>query len=78
VHIVHDQYAKAYAGMSERTWEVVDALEHALLGMFPRARYGVGTDVRYIYLPLQWMPEWLGDWLADILFRLPTPAGVMK
>ncbi len=50
---------------SERIDDVVDAYEHALYSMFPRARYVVGFDANYIWLPLQALPEWLGDWLLD-------------
>jgi retinol dehydrogenase-16 len=42
---------------------VVDAYQHATLGLFPRARYVVGMDAKYVFLPLTVMPEWLSDWL---------------
>lgn len=40
---------------------MVDAYHHALLGRFPRARYMPGKDAKFLWMPLQWMPEWLGD-----------------
>ncbi len=59
--------------------EVVDAYVHALLGRYPRARYVVGKDAKYLWLVLQWVPEWLSDWL---LFKFdpnqPLPAALLK
>lgn len=64
---------------SERLTDVVDAYEHALLGLFPRARYMVGRDAVFIYLPIQWLPEWLGDWVfAKLDTDLPLPAALAK
>jgi len=64
---------------SRRITDVVDAYQHALLGRYPRARYVVGRDAKFMWLPLQWMPEWLGD---RILFKLdpdrPLPAVLRK
>jgi 11-cis-retinol dehydrogenase len=45
--------------------EVVNAYVHAVLGWFPRARYVVGNDARFVRLPIQALPEWLGDWIID-------------
>ena len=62
---------------SERLTDVVDAYEHALLGRYPRARYVVGKDAKYLWLLLQWMPEWMSDWM---LFKFdpnqPLPAAL--
>jgi len=59
--------------------KVVDAYQHALLGLYPRARYMVGADAKYIFLPIQWMPEWLGDWaLEKLSARAVQPAGAIK
>jgi len=69
-------YAKSNDKISDKTWQVVDAYEHALLGMFPRARYMVGADAKFLWMPLQYMPEWLGDWLLMVLFKPPTPASL--
>jgi len=44
---------------------IVDAYVHAVLGRYPRARYVVGNDAKFIYLPIQALPEWLSDWLLD-------------
>jgi len=61
------------------TDSVVEAYEHALLGRFPRARYLVGRDAKFVYLPLQWLPEWLGDWLMRKFDpNCPLPAAVKK
>jgi hypothetical protein len=48
---------------SDRIMDVVDAYEHALFGLFPRARYLIGLDAKLLWLPLQWLPEWLGDYI---------------
>ena len=40
-----------------------------IAGMFPRARYVVGKDAKFVWLPLQWMPEWLGDYIIDSLAK---------
>ncbi len=60
---------------SDRISDVVDAYEHALCSRFPRARYVVGKDAKFIFLPLQAMPEWLGDWIQNAIARdKPIPA----
>lgn len=49
---------------SPKVEKVVNALEHAVTGRFPRARYVVGTDAKLFWLPLQWLPEWISDRLT--------------
>jgi retinol dehydrogenase-16 len=64
---------------SDRPQDVVDAYVHALLGRYPRARYLVGLDARFLFTPLTWVPEWLGDWvLARLGAGVPLPAAVEK
>jgi len=59
--------------------KVVDAYQHALLGRFPRARYMVGPDAKYMFLPIQWLPEWLGDWaFSSLTKKRVLPAGAVK
>jgi NAD(P)-dependent dehydrogenase (short-subunit alcohol dehydrogenase family) len=60
--------------------KVVDAYQHALLGLFPRARYMVGADAKFIFLPIQWMPEWMGDWVFSKLTSKSRvrPAGAIN
>jgi len=59
--------------------KVVNAYQHALLGRFPRARYMVGRDAKYVFLPIQWLPEWLGDWvLSTLSAKRVQPAGANK
>jgi hypothetical protein len=64
---------------STRSGDVVDAYVHALLGSFPRARYVVGMDAKFIFSPLIALPEWLSDWL---LFKSqpnqPLPAALLR
>lgn len=63
---------------SERFSDVVDAYEHALLGLYPRARYVVGWDAT-LFIWIQALPEWLGDWLFSQLYSdSPLPARVRK
>ena len=46
---------------------VVDAYEHALLAIYPRPRYTVGSGTSLMAL-LAALPESIGDWLLrDIL-----------
>ena len=65
---------------STRLSDVLDAYEHALLGVYPRARYVVGKDARFLWLPIQALPEWLGDWILESLSgkNRPIPAAVKK
>ena len=64
---------------SDRISDVIDVYEHALCSRFPRARYVVGKDAKFIFLPLQAMPEWLGDWIQETVFRdKPVPAALKK
>jgi len=49
--------------MSEKIDDVVNAYKHALLAVFPRARYVVGLDARFLWLPLQMLPEWMSDFI---------------
>lgn len=49
--------------------DVIDAYEHALFGVYPRARYVVGIDAK-ILMFLQTLPEWFSDWV--ICASMPT------
>ena len=52
---------------------------HAVLGRLPRARYVIGIDANYLWLPLQWAPEWLGDFLMEFLAEdAPIPNACQK
>ncbi|KAI8794237.1 retinol dehydrogenase 7, partial [Biomphalaria glabrata] len=42
---------------------VVDAYIHGLTSLFPRTRYAVGWDSKYLFIPLSYLPTWLVDWL---------------
>ncbi|GFN75984.1 hypothetical protein PoB_000249000 [Plakobranchus ocellatus] len=58
---------------SPNTHEVADAFVDALTSRFPRARYLVGWDAKFVFVPLSYMPEWLGDslriWFQNFLLR---------
>ena len=43
---------------------VADAMEHAILGRFPKLRYLVGPDIYYFFGPLMYLPEWLVDYVC--------------
>ncbi len=64
--------------MSADITPVVDAYAHALTASWPRGRYLVGKDARFLWLPVHSLPEWLGDFLFEFLATLsgnkPTPA----
>jgi len=46
---------------SDRVELVVDAYYHALTSIWPRKRYAVGWDARFIYVPSSVMPTWGQD-----------------
>jgi len=78
-YFVKDRLEEWINQPSTRVDRVVDAYQHALLGVYPRARYVVGFDAKFVWLPLQWMPEWLGDWMFTKLFpNEPLPAAVIN
>lgn len=52
---------------SERCSDVTGAYEHALFARVPRERYLVGTDAKYVFAPVQALPEWLGDWILRVV-----------
>lgn len=47
---------------SPDTYKVVDAYVSALTSLYPRPRYVVGTDAKFVFVPLSFLPEWLGDY----------------
>jgi len=63
---------------SLRINDVVDAYKHALLAMFPRARYVVGLDAKYFWLPLQMLPEWMSDYIFVTANKLRPVARVVR
>lgn len=77
--VISEAHSKNSKVASTRISDVIDAYEHALLGRYPRARYVVGNDARFLWLPLQALPEWLGDWILDHLDpKKPIPAALKK
>ena len=52
---------------------VLDAYTHALLGMFPCARYLVGKRASAVVF-IQSLPEWLGDRILRLLSSRIKPA----
>ncbi|XP_046569854.1 retinol dehydrogenase 7-like isoform X2 [Haliotis rubra] len=55
----------------QKTDLVVDAYTHAITAMFPRLRYLVGYDCKYIFRPLWNLPEWILDRILSLGFLKP-------
>lgn len=55
-------------GASADIYQVVDAYEHAILGKYPKSRYLVGGEARYIAGPLSYMPQYLQVMNLQFLF----------
>ncbi|XP_078579913.1 retinol dehydrogenase 16-like isoform X2 [Branchiostoma floridae x Branchiostoma japonicum] len=55
---------------------VVDSMEHALCATHPRSRYVIGWDVRFMFVPISWLPTELGDLAIRLVApeMMPTPA----
>jgi len=60
-----------------RISHVSDSIVQALFCRYPRARYVVGNDAKYAFLPVNSLPDWLSDWFFDMAGGCPVPA-VMK
>ena len=63
---------------SDRLTDVADAYVHALLGRYPRARYAVGWDCKYVWIPMSWLPEWMADRLVGLIVPTPPIAALRK
>jgi 11-cis-retinol dehydrogenase len=64
---------------SSRVSIVTDVFEHAILGRYPRARYVIGADAKFLFVPVAMLPEWLCDWILATLDRnKPLPAILRK
>ncbi|XP_046569859.1 retinol dehydrogenase 7-like [Haliotis rubra] len=59
---------------SPKTHLVVDAFTHAITAMFPRTRYLVGNDCKYVFRPLWNLPEWISDRVLTAKFVVPEGA----
>ncbi|XP_074550999.1 retinol dehydrogenase 7-like [Halichoeres trimaculatus] len=55
----------------EDLMKVVNCMEHGVSAVHPRARYSVGWDAKFLWLPLSYMPTWVLDRL--ILSGSPKP-----
>ncbi|XP_059166193.1 17-beta-hydroxysteroid dehydrogenase type 6-like [Physella acuta] len=51
------------ANSSPDTYKVVDAYIHAITSKYPRCRYLVGFDAKFIFVPLYLLPEKIMDWI---------------
>ncbi|CAG2236642.1 unnamed protein product [Mytilus edulis] len=56
---------------SPHTHLVVNAYVHALTSKYPKYRYLVGNDVKYIFRILWNLPEWISDYLLTRTAILP-------
>uniref|UniRef100_A0A0B7BC98 Uncharacterized protein n=1 Tax=Arion vulgaris TaxID=1028688 RepID=A0A0B7BC98_9EUPU len=62
------EYAQAVLGarldrLSPHSYRVTDAFIGAITSIYPRPRYVVGYDAKFVYVPLSFLPEWIGDWV---------------
>ena len=65
--------------LAEDISPVVDGYTHALTAMFPRGRYVIGTDAKFFFVPMSWLPEWLSDLIIEQMVRdRPVPASMKK
>ncbi|KAK6970170.1 retinol dehydrogenase 2-like isoform X1 [Biomphalaria glabrata] len=51
--------------LNEDTDKVIDAYIQAITAKYPKARYLVGFDAKFIYVPLYHLPEWLMDLIIE-------------
>jgi retinol dehydrogenase-16 len=71
----YDLYSK---GGNTRPDDVVDAYVHALLGRYTRARYVVGADAQYFWVPaLTLLPEWAIDRVLGHFFDCKQPPAAL-
>ncbi|XP_042307410.1 retinol dehydrogenase 7-like [Sceloporus undulatus] len=81
--IYGEKYFKAFMKMftnnkthTNNYYPVTNAMEHALISCYPRTRYAVGWDAKYLFIPLSFLPASFGDYFAISYF--PRPAGVLS
>uniref|UniRef100_A0A0B6ZJ20 Uncharacterized protein n=1 Tax=Arion vulgaris TaxID=1028688 RepID=A0A0B6ZJ20_9EUPU len=48
---------------------VVDAHVHAISARFPRARYAIGTDAKWFFIPVSFLPPFLSDFLIKRMVK---------
>ncbi|XP_068709315.1 retinol dehydrogenase 7-like [Montipora foliosa] len=53
--------------------QVVNAIIDALTSRFPSDRYVVGTDARYGFIPLSFLPAFIADFILRVLLNPPHP-----
>ncbi|XP_074550991.1 retinol dehydrogenase 7-like [Halichoeres trimaculatus] len=81
---VKNDYGTSFLEKSYVVWEqsvkqlgdwdlmkVVNCMEHGVSAVHPRARYSVGWDAKFLWLPLSYMPTWVLD--AFIHKNSPKP-----
>jgi len=56
---------------SDNVDQVVMCYEHAVTARFPRARYMVGFDARYMLWLLSLLPEWISDAVSMVMMPRP-------
>jgi len=61
---------------SPNTYQVVDAVVDALTSQAPCDRYLVGSDARFFFVWMAWLPAVVADFIfARMVLKLPTPLG---
>uniref|UniRef100_A0A8D0B3W6 Uncharacterized protein n=1 Tax=Salvator merianae TaxID=96440 RepID=A0A8D0B3W6_SALMN len=49
---------------------VTNCMEHALTAVHPRTRYSAGSDAKYFFIPLSYMPTWMYDLVFGGAYRI--------
>lgn len=63
---------KALKLRNEKLSWVTNSIEHALKSCYPRKRYVVGWDAKFLFIPVSYLPSWVFDYIACSV--LPKPA----
>ncbi|CAD5116810.1 DgyrCDS5656 [Dimorphilus gyrociliatus] len=62
-----NQYVKALTAINDNASsnieEVTNAYEHAIFSKWPKRRYPIGFDCKYIAIPISLLPSWISDYI---------------
>ncbi|CAL1537395.1 unnamed protein product [Lymnaea stagnalis] len=65
----HTEFFKPTPIISSNINLVVDAYTHALTSRYPRTRYTVGPDAKFILIPMSYLPTWLTDRILSLQYN---------
>uniref|UniRef100_A0A0B6ZPP7 Uncharacterized protein n=1 Tax=Arion vulgaris TaxID=1028688 RepID=A0A0B6ZPP7_9EUPU len=60
---MHDHFDSMSGWCSIKLYLVVDAYVHAITSRFPRIRYVVGTDAKWVFIPMSYLPDFITDFI---------------